>query len=261
MTKKSTYQELEKTVKELKQDDARLESLLTLIQMGDASEDEIRVFALDSVVSLTESKAGYLHFFDQDNQTLSLVSWSKEVMKICKAEKTPHYPLAEAGIWADSVRLRKPVVHNDYHAVPEKKGYPEGHFNVIRHLSVPVFDNDNVVAVAGVGNKLTHYDGNDIRQTMLFMNNMWSILKQKRAESEKKRVIIELKEALAEVKTLSGLIPICASCKNIRDDKGYWSNVEAYIGTHSDAEFSHSICPECRTHLYPELYPEEAEDE
>ena len=63
----------------------------------------------------------------------------------------------------------------------------------------------------------------------------------------------QLRESLAQVKELSGLIPICASCKNIRDDKGYWNQIESYISEHSMAEFSHSICPTCIEDLYPEL--------
>ena len=64
----------------------------------------------------------------------------------------------------------------------------------------------------------------------------------------------KLKEATQQVKTLSGFLPICASCKKIRNDKGYWSQVETYIQHHSEAKFSHSICPECAKKLYPELY-------
>ena len=60
-------------------------------------------------------------------------------------------------------------------------------------------------------------------------------------------------EALANIKTLSGLIPICAGCKKIRDDRGYWSQVEIYVAKHSGAKFSHGICPECARKLYPEL--------
>lgn len=63
----------------------------------------------------------------------------------------------------------------------------------------------------------------------------------------------ELQKALSEIKTLSGLLPICASCKKIRDDKGYWNQIEAYIRDRSEAEFSHSICPRCASRLYPEL--------
>ncbi|GAX61661.1 sensor protein with HAMP domain [Candidatus Scalindua japonica] len=62
-----------------------------------------------------------------------------------------------------------------------------------------------------------------------------------------------LKLILKEVKELSGLLPICASCKKIRDDKGYWNQIESYIKKHSKAEFSHSVCPECVKELYPEI--------
>ncbi len=63
-----------------------------------------------------------------------------------------------------------------------------------------------------------------------------------------------LEKALTKVKQLSGLLPICASCKNIRDDKGYWSQIELYISEHSEAEFSHGLCPDCAKTLYPKLF-------
>jgi hypothetical protein len=66
--------------------------------------------------------------------------------------------------------------------------------------------------------------------------------------------IIELQDALHKVKVLSGLLPICASCKKIRDGNGYWSQIEAYIQAHSEAEFSHSICPDCINSLYSDIY-------
>ena len=75
----------------------------------------------------------------------------------------------------------------------------------------------------------------------------------KELEKDKEKLITELQESLKKVKLLSGFIPICASCKKIRDDKGFWNQVEAYITNHSEAKFSHSICPECAKKLYPEL--------
>ncbi|MDY6987701.1 MAG: hypothetical protein SWQ30_06545 [Thermodesulfobacteriota bacterium] len=77
--------------------------------------------------------------------------------------------------------------------------------------------------------------------------------RRKEAERERDKVIQELQKALSEVKTLRGLIPICAHCKSIRDDKGYWNRIEGYIQDHSDAEFSHGICPECARKLYPDV--------
>ena len=73
-----------------------------------------------------------------------------------------------------------------------------------------------------------------------------------RAAQDRERLILQLQNALAQVMTLQGLLPICASCKKIRDDRGYWSQIETYIGDHSDAEFTHGICPECTKKLYPE---------
>ncbi|EEF60356.1 PAS domain-containing response regulator [Pedosphaera parvula] len=78
------------------------------------------------------------------------------------------------------------------------------------------------------------------------------ITRRKREEKERLRLIEELKEALTNIKTLKGLLPICASCKMIRDDRGYWERVETYISKHTQAEFTHGICPDCRERLYPE---------
>ena len=80
----------------------------------------------------------------------------------------------------------------------------------------------------------------------------WGKIQQ--TDLEKSEVIFELHKALDKVKTLSGFLPICASCKKIRDDKGYWNQIEAYISEHSEAEFSHGICPECSKKLYPDFY-------
>ncbi len=82
---------------------------------------------------------------------------------------------------------------------------------------------------------------------------------KQRAEEEKERLIVELQHALASVKTLSVLLPICASCKKIRNDDGYWTKVETYLAEHSDAEFSHGICPDCAKKLYGHLYLDQTE--
>jgi hypothetical protein len=79
-------------------------------------------------------------------------------------------------------------------------------------------------------------------------------LMRKQAEEEREKLILDLQNALAEVKKLSGMLPICASCKKIRDDKGYWSQIESYIKEHADVEFSHGICPECAERLYPDIF-------
>ncbi|MGE0084149.1 MAG: PAS domain-containing protein [Desulfococcaceae bacterium] len=83
------------------------------------------------------------------------------------------------------------------------------------------------------------------------------ITERKQNEKKRENLINELRKALAEIKTLQGIIPICSSCKKIRDDKGYWEQVEAYVSKHTAAKFSHSICPECIKKLYPDFCTDE----
>jgi len=80
------------------------------------------------------------------------------------------------------------------------------------------------------------------------------------AEEKREKLIIELKDALSKIKTLSGLLPICASCKKIRNDKGYWEQIEEYIRNRSDADFTHGICPDCMKKLYPDYCDEDDEE-
>ena len=111
-----------------------------------------------------------------------------------------------------------------------------------------VFKNGTVATLDCSGSAICDERG-EITSVLLIERD---ITERKRAEKEQERLILRLQEALAKVKTLSGLLPICASCKKIRDDKGYWTQIEAYISEHSEAEFSHGICPDCATKLYGE---------
>jgi PAS domain S-box-containing protein len=90
----------------------------------------------------------------------------------------------------------------------------------------------------------------------IYEGSVEDITERKLAELERENLISNLQEAIGKVKTLSGLLPICASCKKIRDDKGYWNQIEVYIQSHSEAEFTHSFCPECMRKLYPEVFAE-----
>jgi PAS domain S-box-containing protein len=106
------------------------------------------------------------------------------------------------------------------------------------------------LAIEWANRPLTN-EQNEVIGLLCTGHNITEIL---RAEQEREQLILELQAALGEVKTLSGLLPICASCKNIRDDKGYWNQIEVYIRQHSDADFTHGICPDCARKLYPEIY-------
>ncbi|MBM4283872.1 MAG: PAS domain S-box protein [Deltaproteobacteria bacterium] len=168
----------------LRLDESRLEAVWQLSQMTGASLKEIVDFALEEGVRLTRSRIGYLAFMNEEETVLTIHSWSKTAMQQCAIiDKPIVYPLETTGLWGEAVRQRRPVITNDYDAPnPYKKGYPEGHVPIRRHLNIPVVDGDRIVAVAGVGNKDEEYDESDVRQLTLLMNGMWWQIKRQRAE-------------------------------------------------------------------------------
>nr|MBF0223308.1 DUF3365 domain-containing protein [Desulfobulbaceae bacterium] len=186
--------------------ESRLQSLLSLYEKKSLPEKDLLDYALEEAVRMTQSECGYLHFIDDDQTHISLNSWSRDTLKLCTAQKTPHYPLDRAGIWADCVRAGKTVIHNDYPNHPEKKGYPDGHFPIRRHMSVPIFDNDKITAIIGVGNKTEPYNDADTRQIQLYFASTWDAVKQKRFAEEKSKLEARLIQAqkLEAIGTLAG---------------------------------------------------------
>jgi PAS domain S-box-containing protein len=145
---------------------------------------ELLQATLDEVEALTGSSIGFYHFLEADQRTLCLQAWStKTLTENCTAEgKGRHYDVDEAGVWVDCVHQREPVVHNDYHALPHRKGLPAGHADVIRELVVPVFRGDRIVAILGVGNKSVDYEASDIETASLLADLAWDITERKQAE-------------------------------------------------------------------------------
>ena len=178
----------------LRLEQSRLEALLKLNQMTEAAMHEITGFALEEAVRLTQSEIGYLAFMNEDETVLTMHAWSKTAMDQCAiVDKPIVYPLEETGLWGEAVRRRKPVITNDYAAPdPCKKGCPEGHVEVVRHMNVPVFDGAHIVAVAGVGNKRAPYDDSDVRELTLLMQGMHRLIQRKQAENDLRKARDEL---------------------------------------------------------------------
>ncbi|OGP70147.1 MAG: hypothetical protein A2Y80_05355 [Deltaproteobacteria bacterium RBG_13_58_19] len=168
----------------LRLNESRLEALWELGQMTQSSVHQIADFALEEGVRLTKSQIGYLAFTNEDESVLTMHTWSKTAMEQCaSADKPMLFTLETMGLWGEAVRQRRPIITNDYDAPnPYKKGYPAGHVPVRRHLNLPVFDDNRIVAVAGVGNKEEEYDEADVRQLTLLMDGMWRLLKRQQAE-------------------------------------------------------------------------------
>ncbi|WP_052807875.1 bacteriohemerythrin [Methyloterricola oryzae] len=147
-----------------------------------ASLDGLMQWVLDNVEIYTGSQIGFFHFVDPDQENLTLQAWSSNTVKnMCKAEgKGQHYPVSQAGVWADCLRQRRAVVHDDYASLPHRKGLPEGHAPVIRQLTVPVLNGALVTAILGVGNKREPYSQDDIEIAQELASMAMDIVEKKR---------------------------------------------------------------------------------
>jgi diguanylate cyclase (GGDEF)-like protein/PAS domain S-box-containing protein len=165
--------------------------------------DTLMQAALDAAELYTESRIGFFHFVDDDQETLTLQAWSTNTLRnMCNAQgKGLHYAVDKAGVWADAVLRRAPVIHNDYASLPNKKGMPEGHAPVTRELVVPILRQDKVVAVLGVGNKTGEYDRNDVEVAQQLASMVMDMVSRKRAEEAQ----LELNARLLEAQRIAKL--------------------------------------------------------
>ena len=172
-------------ISEYKREEAINASRIHLIQFSlKHSIDELLEETLNETEKLTDSRISFVHFVKEDQVTIVLQSWSgRTKSEFCKAEgQGLHYPLSDAGVWTDCVYQRKPVIHNDYASLTHRKGLPEGHAEVIRELVVPVFRNEKITAILGVGNKPSNYNQQDIQTVSLLANLAWEIAERMKVE-------------------------------------------------------------------------------
>lgn len=148
--------------------------------------DELLTLALDEIGALVDSPIGFYHFVETDQKTLSRQQWStRTLQEFCRTEDGGmHYDLEQAGVWAEGVREGKPVVHNSYASLPEKKGMPAGHAQLVRELVVPVIQIGKVVAILGVGNKPEPYTEKDVEIVSYLADVTWRLIEQKWAEEK-----------------------------------------------------------------------------
>ncbi len=150
---------------------------------------EILKSFLDEAEIMTKSKIGFYHFIDDNQENILLQEWSTHTTNgYCVVDlEDRHYPVSQAGVWADCVKTGKAVVHNDYQSLKNKKGLPNGHAPVIRELVVPVLRDGKTKAILGVGNKQTDYTEIEVNILQQMADLAWEIIERKIAEEELKK--------------------------------------------------------------------------
>lgn len=183
--------------------------------------------------SLIKSLPGVMYLFDESGTFLMWNDILEKVTGYSKEEIKKMHPL-DFIVPGDKEKVSKAIEKS----FREKQAVIDARFSLKNGTEVPY----HFTGISFINNDLNYLVGMGI-----------DISDRINSEREKENLIMKLQDALSKVKLLTGLLPICASCKMIRDDKGSWNKIETYIKEHSEAEFTHSICPKCAEKLYPDL--------
>lgn len=160
--------------------------LLDILEMSFKSKQEQLDYVLHRALELTESKYGYIYYYDENSRQFTLNSWTRGVMAECSvANPQTKYDLEKTGIWGEVVRQRKHIIVNEFKKHnPLKKGYPKGHVQLERFMSVPILIDEKIVAVIGMANKKIEYDENDVFNLTLLMSGAWQDVQRREAEKQ-----------------------------------------------------------------------------
>jgi two-component system, OmpR family, phosphate regulon sensor histidine kinase PhoR len=157
------------------------QALVNLDQLTDRPMPEFRDAIIEQLCQITDSKIAYFYATDMDEEHLTLLGYSKQVMDGCMIVDPENvYRVDETGLWGDAIRERQPIITNDYVGSmrPSKHGLPEGHVPVINHMNLPVFGDGRIVALVGVGNKDGDYDDTDAQNVSDLMHNIWEYFQE-----------------------------------------------------------------------------------
>jgi len=225
MAEKPTYRELEQRIKELEKEAVEHKQAEEALRENEQKYHHLTESLLDTVYEF--DREGRFTYVNEAGT--HMFGYSKEeILNDLRAQDT----MAEKDR-AISQRAISEIFKGNT-TVGERTFLRKDGTQFIGEIhSGPIYKGEEVVGVRGV---------------------LRDITTSKQAEVALNQERDKLQDALAKVKILSGFLPICSNCKKIRDDKGYWNQIEAYIRDHSEADFSHSICPECAKKLYPEFY-------
>lgn len=186
---------------QIHQSEIRLLSMVNLMQKKTTSEQELLDFALNEILELTHSRLGFIYTYDEVKQQFTSQAFSTSVMAECQLIDAPQCPeLSDTGIWAESVRQRRPLILNDFSlAHPLKKGYPDGHLEITKFLTLPVISNNRIVMVAGVANKEADYNQHDVLQLTLLLDSIYRIIDKIKNDAQIAKLSVATEQSPASI--------------------------------------------------------------
>jgi len=170
---------------------ARLEAMWSVASLEGTDIKATCDHILSSIVSMTTSRYGFYGFMNADESTLTFHSFSGEAMHDCSMVEEPvRFDISKAGVWAEAIRQRKPLILNNYSAAhPAKRGLPAGHVLLERILVVPHFNHGSIISVAAVANREDDYDETDVWQIQAFLSAVHEMLDRRKAEAELRSMV------------------------------------------------------------------------
>jgi GAF domain-containing protein len=196
----------------------------------------------DEAKKITGASAGYIALLSDDgaeNEVLFLDAGGMD----CSVDES--LPMPIRGLRAEAYKRKQAVYDNDFANSQWMQFMPSGHCELRNVLFAPLIIDAKAVGLMGLANKNGDFTDDDARMAAGLAEFAAVSLRNSRNLDELRSTVDRLRQALDEVRTLKGIIPICACCKKVRDDEGFWEQVEVYVRNRSGADFSHGYCPEC----------------
>ncbi len=195
----------------------RLESLLNMYALVNRSQEELNAAVVEYAIKVTRSKIGYLALVDENESKITLDYCSKSAHELCRVkDKKFVFPLKDVGLWGEAAKQRKPTFTNNYDAPnPLKRGLPDGHVAIKKHLAIPVFDDGAVVAVIGVGNKADDYTDIDVKQLELLSQGWWQIIIRQNNEKKLQASQTTLSKTVSRYSAMINTVPAIMYVKDL----------------------------------------------
>ncbi len=204
----------------------------------------------DRCRELTGAVSGYVALLSEDGQENEVLFLEAGGMP-CSVD--PLLPMPIRGLRATAYETHRAVYENDFMSSRWVSYLPAGHVAMRNVLFAPLNIEKKTVGIMGLANKPSDFTAEDAEIAAVFGELAAIALAHSRYLERLNEKTLSLERALSEVRTLRGLLPMCARCRKVRDDQGLWTRLEAYLAAHTDTRFSHGLCPDCVRELYPEL--------